>query len=85
MGKVELVNKKGEHFYIRTENLTNAEHVSIYHGYINTPIQMEAPTTKEAIEKRTLSKNIRWANALQDFSETLMSKKLRRDLQLKKS
>ena len=49
--KVELVNRDGEHFNIMTENLAGAEHVSIYHRHTNTPVQMEAPTIKEAIQK----------------------------------
>ena len=79
--KVELVNKKGERFNIMTENLTDAENVSIYHRYINTPIQMEAPTIKEAIQKGHYQKNMCWVNALTDFyGETLMSERTKKRL-----
>eukprot|EP00438_Fugacium_kawagutii_P012227 Skav223953 [mRNA] locus=scaffold798:243805:247131:- [translate_table: standard] len=64
-----------------TENLTDAENVSIYHRYINTPIQMEAPTIKEAIHKGHYQKNMCWVNALTDFyGETLMSEKTKKRL-----
>ena len=46
---VECVNSKGEKFDILRENLTDANNISIYHRYINTPIYMEASTIHKAI------------------------------------
>ena len=78
---VELVNKKGEKFNVMTENLRDATNISLYHRYINTPINMEASTIKMAIEKGNHIKNACWANALYDFyGNTIMSEKTRKRL-----
>ena len=65
---VEVVNKKGEHFNILNDNLTDAVHVSIYHNYIHTPLKMEASTIKKTIGKGHCINNMCWVNALTDFS-----------------
>ena len=46
---VQLVNEDGEKYNIITENLRDAVNVSIYHGYVHTPIAQNADTLKEAI------------------------------------
>ena len=82
---VELVNKKGEKFNVMTENLRDATNISLYHRYINTPIKMEAPTIKTAIEKGNYIKNACWANALHEFyGNTIMSEKTRKRLTIER-
>ena len=82
---VELVNKKGEKFNVMTENLRDATNISLYHRYINTPINIEASTIKMAIEKGNHIKNACWANALYDFyGNTIMSEKTRKRLTIER-
>ena len=73
---VELVDKKGEKFDITNENLRDTVHVSIFHKYVNTPVNMIASNLKEAIHREDYIKNECWINALLDFyGNSLMNEK----------
>ena len=73
---VELVDKKGEKFDITNENLKDTVHVSMFHKYVNTPVNMIASNLKEAIHREDYIKNECWINALLDFyGNSLMNEK----------
>ena len=51
-------------------------HVSIFHKYVNTPVNMTASNLKEAIHGEDNIKNECWINALLDFyGGSLMNEK----------
>ena len=55
------------------EELTNTENVSMYHRYIQTPLDPLYETFKEAIKVEHYVKNVCWFNTLTDhYKDTLM-------------
>ena len=77
---VELVDKEGEKFDITNENLRDTVHVSIFHKYVNTPVNMTASNLKEAFHREDFIKNECWINALLDFfGGSLMNGKRKTD------
>ena len=60
-------------FKPQDEELTNAENVSMYHRYIQTPLDPQYETFKEAIKVDHYVKNECWFNTLTDYyKDTLM-------------
>ena len=60
------------------EELTNTENVSMYHRYIQTPLDPQYETFKEAIKVEHYVKNECWFNTLTDYyKDTLMGDKKR--------
>ena len=60
------------------ENLRDATNVSMYHNYIQTPLNLEYETLKEAIKVEHYQDNVCWINTLTDYyKNTLMGDKKR--------
>ena len=60
-------------FKPQDEELTNTENVSMYHRYIQTPLDPQYETFKEAIKVEHYVKNECWFNTLTDYyKDTLM-------------
>ena len=65
-------------FNPKRENLRDATNMSMYHNYIQTPLNPEYETLKEAIKIEHYQDNICWINTLTDyFFYTLMDDKKR--------
>ena len=65
-------------FKPQEEELTNTENVSMYHRYIQTPLDQQYETFKEAIKVEHYVKNDWWFNTLTDhYKDTLMGDKKR--------
>ena len=65
-------------FNPKRENLRYATNVSMYHNYIQTPLNPEYETLKEAIKVEHYQDNICWINTLTDYyKNTLMDDKKR--------
>ena len=61
------------------ENLTDTSHVSMFHRYIQTPLNPEYETLKEAIKVNHYQENQCWLNTITDyFKDTLMGEKRKR-------
>ena len=61
------------------ENLRDATNVSMYHNYIQTPLNPEYETLKEAIKVEHYQDNVCWINTLTDYyKNTLMGDKKRK-------
>ena len=61
------------YFKPQDEDLTNTENVSMYHRYIQTPLDPQYETFKEAIKVEHYVKNECWFNTLTDcYQDTLM-------------
>ena len=74
--KVEEVDEKDEHKTPTARNLRNAQNISIYNRYVETEINTDYMTVKEAIAKENYRENECWINALTDhYEETLMRQK----------
>ena len=72
---VDLIEGDGE-FNVEDEDLTDAKNISIYNKYVETEVDIEALTIKEAIMKKDYVENECWINALNDhFKDTLMRHK----------
>ena len=73
--KVELVETDGD-YDATTENLRNADNVSIYHRFVETEIDTSYRTVKEALAKENYREGECWINALvEHYSDTLMKQK----------
>ena len=73
--KVELVETDGD-YDATTENLRNADNVSIYHRFVETEIDPSYRTLKEALAKENYREGECWINALvEHYSDTLMKQK----------
>ena len=60
------------------ENLTETSHVSMFHRYIQTPLNPEYATVKEAIKVNHYQENQCWLNTITDYyKDTLMGEKRR--------
>ena len=60
------------------EKLTDTSHVSMFHRYIQTPLNPEYKTLKEAIEVNHCQENQCWLNTITDYyKDTLMGEKRR--------
>ena len=60
------------------ENLTDTSHVSMFHRYIQTPLNPEYETLKEAIKVNHYQENQCWLNTITDYyKDTLMGEKRR--------
>ena len=58
------------------ENLTKSQNVSIFHRYIETEVDIEKLTVKEAIQKEHYQENECWINSVKDFhGDTFMRQK----------
>ena len=67
-------------FKPQEEELTNTENVSIYHRYIQTPLDPQYETFEEAIEVEHYVNNECWLNTLTDYcKDTLMGDKKREE------
>ena len=65
-------------FNPKRENLRDATNMSMYHNYIQTPLNPEYQTLKEAIKIEHYQDNICWINTLTDYyKNTLMDDKKR--------
>ena len=65
-------------FNPKRENLRDATNMSMYHNYIQTPLNPEYETLKEAIKIEHYQDNICWINTLTDYyKNTLMDDKKR--------
>ena len=74
--KVEFLDENTLDFDVFNENLTKSENVSIFHRYIETEVDVEKLTLKEAIQKEHYRENECWINSLMDFyGDTLMRQK----------
>ena len=72
-------------FKPQDEELTNTENVSMYHRYIQTPLDPQYETFKEAIKVDHYVKNECWFNTLTDYyKDTLMGDKKREKNKLTK-
>ena len=72
---VDTIEGDGE-FDVVSEDLTDATNTSIYNRYIETEVDTEALTIKEAIVKKDYVENECWINALNDhYKDTLMRQK----------
>ena len=72
---VELVEADGD-YDATTENLRNADNVSIYHRFVATEIDTSYATVKEALAKENYREGACWINALvEHYSDTLMKQK----------
>ena len=72
---VEAIPTKGKYKPLDTP-LRNQEKVSIYHKYIETPVNLEYETLREAIENKNYVENECWLNAITEhYKESLLSKK----------
>ena len=72
-------------FKPQDEELTNTENVSMYHRYIQTPLDPQYETFKEAIKVEHYVKNECWFNTLTDYyKDTLMGDKKREKNKLTK-
>ena len=64
---------KADDFKPQDEDLTNTVNVSMYHRYIQTPLDPQYETFKEAIKVEHYVKNECWFNTLTDYyKDTLM-------------
>ena len=73
--KAELVEHDGD-YDATTENLRNAENVSIYHRFVETEIDTNCDTVKKALAKQNYRDGECWINALvEHYSDTLMKHK----------
>ena len=64
---------KADDFKPQEEELTNTVNVSMYHRYIQTPLDPQYETFKEAIKVKHYVKNECWFNTLTDYyKDTLM-------------
>ena len=64
---------KADDFKPQEEELTNTENVSMYHRYIQTPLDPQHETFEEAIKVEHYVKNECWFNTLTDYhKDTLM-------------
>ena len=71
----EPIPSKGKYKPLDTP-LRNQEKVSIYHKYIETPVNLEYETLREAIENKNYVENECWLNAITEhYKESLLSKK----------
>ena len=60
------------------ENLTDTSHVSMFHRYIQTPLNPDYETLKEAIKVNHYQENQCWLNTITDYyKDTLMGEKRR--------
>ena len=74
--QVEFLDENTLDFDVFNENLTKSENVSIFHRYIETEVDVEKLTLKEAIQKEHYRENECWINSLMDFyGDTLMRHK----------
>ena len=74
--QVEFLDENTLDFDVFNENLTNSENASIFHRYIETEVDVEKLTLKEAIQKEHYRENECWINSLMDFyGDTLMRHK----------
>ena len=65
-------------FNPKRENLRDVTNVSMYHNYIQTPLNPEYETLKEAIKVEHYQDNVCWINTLTDYyKNTLMGDKKR--------
>ena len=72
-------------FKPQDEDLTNTENVSMYHRFIQTPVDPQYETLKEAIKVKHYVKNQCWINTLSDvYKDTLMEDKKREKNKLTK-
>ena len=72
---VELVEADGD-YDATTENLRNADNVSIYHRFVETEIDTSYATVKQALAKQNYREGECWINALVEHcSDTLMKQK----------
>ena len=72
-----------QNFNPKRENLKDATNVSMYHNYIQTPLNPEYETLKEAIKVEHYQDNICWINTLTDYyTNTLMDDKKREKTKL---
>ena len=72
---VELIEADGD-YDATTENLRNADNVSIYHRFVETEIDTSYRTVKEALAKENYREGECWINALvEHYSDTLMKQK----------
>ena len=72
---VELIEADGD-YDATTENLRNADNVSIYHRFVETEIDTSYATVKEALAKQNYREGECWINALvEHYSDTLMKQK----------
>ena len=61
--KVDLIEDGGD-YDARTENLRNADNVSIYHRFLETETDTSDTTVKEALAKQNYREGECWINAL---------------------
>ena len=72
---VELIEADGD-YDASTENLRNADNVSIYHRFVETEIDTSYATVKQALAKQNYREGECWINALvEHYSDTLMKHK----------
>ena len=65
-------------FNPKRENLKDATNISMYHNFIQTPLNPEYETLKEAIKVEHYQDNVCWINTLTDcYKNTLMGDKKR--------
>ena len=72
---VELIEADGD-YDATTENLRNADNVSIYHRFVETEIDTSYATVKQALAKQNYREGECWINALvEHYSDALMKQK----------
>ena len=72
---VELIEADGD-YDATTENLRNADNVSIYNRFVETEIDTSYATVKQALAKQNYREGECWINALvEHYSDTLMKQK----------
>ena len=75
--QIDLLESDDIDFDVFADELTDAKHnVSIYHRYIQTEVQPDCLTLKEALKKKGHIENECWINTLYDhYADTLMRQK----------
>ncbi len=72
---VDTIEGDGD-FDVEEQDLTDTNNISIYNRYVETEVDIEALTIKEAIVKKDYVENECWINTLNDhYKDTLMNKR----------
>ena len=81
IGAIERLKKRSSSYNPLDENLRDATKISINYRYIETNLNMNASTFKEAIENKNYIENECWINTIRDFyKDDLLSNKCRKHI-----
>ena len=81
IGRVERIKNRRSSYNPLDENLRDATKISINYRYIETNLNMNSSTFKEAIKNKNYVENECWINTIYDFyKDTLLSDKRRKHI-----